>query len=376
MDEDTFIKLINIYDIDYDKIPGSNFSLKNLNLHSSLQPAPAKATLFQTAPAKATREEIQLPSQTLQPVPEKATQLKAKRQSTITTSSSQYHTKNLAVDNSAIHSDFNTHFGNDYKDIKLITTDKLNEEIPLKDVLTENRLDLKKTVPSRTDILSILRTYKYITVTNKDEKFIHSNDGKSELNRIEIMMKLRYVLHGIQIPEIYRARILGNVVSQKTVIPGKGFKRTRIIGKGIDNRKYFDKVYIDVKRLENNVLFCKYINSNTNINGLKQQTISNDCKDVIKDIINDRFNNKIYNLLNNNDRRIIKSFVKVFKYDLGIQDKNDDDMQEQFNVLLGEYEAGNNNPDIKNKLKQYIRIAIRDNLINYKDGLALLIELN
>ena len=85
---------------------------------------------------------------------------------------------------------------------------------------------------------------------------------------------------------------------------------------------------------------------------IKEHKTKIDSDMFIKDIINDRFNNKIYNLLNNNDRRIVKSFVKIFKYDLGIQDKNDDSMQEQFNILLGEYEAGNNNPEIIKKIEQ------------------------
>ena len=45
-------------------------------------------------------------------------------------------------------------------------------------------------------------------------------------------------------------------------------------------RAYYDKVYIDKKKLQQNILFCKYIHNNTNIPRLKSQTISNDLKDL------------------------------------------------------------------------------------------------
>ena len=143
------------------------------------------------------------------------------------------------------------------------------------------------------------------------------------------------------------------------------------------NRKYFDKVYIDMDKLKSNILFCKYIKNNTNIPRLKTQTIDNDTKDVITDIISDRFNIKVYNQLNDHNKQVVSNFVRYFKYDIGVDNSNENnEFNKQFQILIGSYYAGNDSPEVKNQLKRYIRKAMSESLITTKEGLNLLYELN
>jgi ribosome biogenesis protein Nip4 len=109
---------------------------------------------------------------------------------------------------------------------------------------------------------------------------------------------------------------------------------------------------------------------------LRTQNITNDLKDVIMNIINNKFNQKEYNLLTSKDKQIVKAFVKIFKYDLTIHDDEDIKFSNDFNVLLGEYEAGNDNEEIKKNLKKFVKIAMIKKLITNREGMELLFDLS
>ena len=142
------------------------------------------------------------------------------------------------------------------------------------------------------------------------------------------------------------------------------------------SRKYYDKLYIDMDKLKKNILFCKYISSNTTIPKLKTQFIDNDTKDVINDIINEKYNKKVYAHLSDQNRRIVRNFVKAFKFDVEFDDNENDDFTKQFKILIGAYYSGNDSQEIKTKLKQYVRQAIVEDVITMKEGLNLLYELS
>jgi hypothetical protein len=57
--------------------------------------------------------------------------------------------------------------------------------------------------------------------------------------------------------------------------------------------------------------------------------------------------------------------------------KNDDEeFNEKFQILLGEYNAGNNSEILRNQLKQYIIHAMRLNLIPRNVGNSMLLEVS
>lgn len=184
--------------------------------------------------------------------------------------------------------------------------------------------------------------------------------------------------------EIPQEEVQGNGLRFK-----KHLKKPKIYGRGMSvetqtnsqtsrykkDRKYFDKIYIDLGKLKKNILFCKYIINNSNIPKLKTQTIDNDCKEVILDIIGDKFSERIYNRLDDKNKRIVRNFIRAFKFDLNVNDNEDDEFNKQFQILLGSYYSGNDSPEIRTQLKRYVRQAIAENLISQKESLSLLYEL-
>ena len=62
-------------------------------------------------------------------------------------------------------------------------------------------------------------------------------------------------------------------------------------------------------------------------------------------------------------------------YDLDIMDKEGDDNNKQFQLLLGQFQAGNNNPETIKKLRKMIMWAINEKRITKTDGFNYLIQL-
>jgi hypothetical protein len=142
-------------------------------------------------------------------------------------------------------------------------------------------------------------------------------------------------------------------------------------------RLYYNKIYIDLNKLKENILFCKYISNNTNIPKLKTQHISNDLKDLIDDVLNDRYNKKLYETLTDSDKTIFKMFNKMFKFKLDVPDATEEtEFREKFKILVGSYYSGNNSEELKTELKKYVRLGVSQGLISQRDGFSLMFELN
>ena len=164
----------------------------------------------------------------------------------------------------------------------------------------------------------------------------------------------------------------------RNVIVGRGLEPTENepTKKRLESRKYYDKIYIDLDKLSKGILYCKYISHDQPITSLRTQKISKEARDMIKDIIADKYNIRVFKLLNRNDKRLVRTFADKFNYSLDMGDDEDEELQKQFEVLLGQYEAGNNDEKLKAKLRSYVRIAIKEDLIPYKEALGLLVELS
>ena len=149
----------------------------------------------------------------------------------------------------------------------------------------------------------------------------------------------------------------------------------RSIITGIDIGTYHIKVVICDTSEKNEKGFPKILSiGSAESRGLRHGYVVN-IQDVVESIINDKFSNKLFNQLNTNDKLLIKTFIHIFKIDIPIDDKENKEFQTQFQIVLGEYEAGNNSTEIKTALKRYIRIALKNGLISQKEGLNYLYEL-
>ena len=72
----------------------------------------------------------------------------------------------------------------------------------------------------------------------------------------------------------------------------------------------------------------------------------------------------------------MKRIIQVLKLDINIHDKEDEDFQKNYEILLGEFNAGNNSPQIKNGLKKYILEGIQENKIPKHQAMMLLYQLS
>jgi hypothetical protein len=218
----------------------------------------------------------------------------------------------------------------------------------------------------------------------KQLKTVTGSGFKIKKYSVKSVKPLKSKGKGLKQPIMKKSVKVVNLKPKKMIIKGGGKtdslndSETKVQSKIkiSDGRKYYDKVYIDMRRLVKNQLFCKYIKGNIMIPNLRTQNISNDLKDVIMNIINNKFNQKEYNLLTSKDKQIVKVFVKIFKYDLTIHDDEDIKFSNDFNVLLGEYEAGNDNIEIKKSLKKFVKIAMIKKLITNREGMELLFDLS
>ena len=109
---------------------------------------------------------------------------------------------------------------------------------------------------------------------------------------------------------------------------------------------------------------------------MKAQHISNDVKEVITDLIYDRFDNRLFEKLPEGDRRLVKRVIKAFSLDVGLKDNTEEEYRRQFEVVLGEFQAGNNSPLIKNKLKQFVIESLESGFITRRQSWQILFELS
>jgi len=164
-------------------------------------------------------------------------------------------------------------------------------------------------------------------------------------------------------------------------VKGFGLKkqnRRRIVGRGASDedtepevdvtRKEFNGKFIDLRKLKDNILTIKYCKTNAYVPTVKAQHISNDVKEVITDLISDKFDNRLFEKLPEGDRRLVKRVIKAFSLNIDIKDVTEEEYKKQFNVILGQFQAGNNSPLIKNKLKQYVIESMESGFLTRRES--------
>ena len=137
-----------------------------------------------------------------------------------------------------------------------------------------------------------------------------------------------------------------------------------------------DKFYVDLKKLDNNILSVKYTKNNAGIPNFKVQDISNDVKDLVEDVICDRYDDRLFKKLGEKDRRIFQRFVRAVKIDLNVKDDDDKLRQQRYEILVGEFQSGNNSPENKNELKKYIVEALAEGKISRSNAYLILYQLS
>jgi len=177
--------------------------------------------------------------------------------------------------------------------------------------------------------------------------------------------------------------------SDKEVKVSKGgFIHTRIkVGKGIEVEeqprfKTFGKYIIHIPHLINdNVLNVKYP-SGGSIPSIKPVQVEDNFKEFIIDMLDTgRMSEKHFNTLTKPEQQ---HFIKIAKganlmNKLGIKSNADEDEHKEiqrFELLKGEYDAGNNNANLVKELRALLIKFMRGGKINKKQGMDFLMELS
>ena len=156
------------------------------------------------------------------------------------------------------------------------------------------------------------------------------------------------------------------------LIMGCGNRKSSVNRCSLNNGKY----YIDMHKLRANMLSVKYSSSDNNLSSLPVQRISNALKNAIEDVTLNAFNDSKFKSLSEGDRRLLKRVAKLTKMEVELSGDDDDEFQRKYEILLGEYNSGNNSPIIKAELKQYVVEAMNEGLIPRTQGLYIIYQLS
>ena len=163
----------------------------------------------------------------------------------------------------------------------------------------------------------------------------------------------------------------------------KGYNKTNHLrfiingtGSGLLKKKEkyirLNKFMVDLPSLENkNIINLKYVSNQKIHPKFPRQKISNKLRDIIRILIVDgEFSKDEFELLSKDDQIIFYNFTDYAHIDVGLQNSND--IQNEYDILLGEFKSGNKNEVIRNKLKSLISSAINNKDIPLKQGILLL----
>ena len=135
------------------------------------------------------------------------------------------------------------------------------------------------------------------------------------------------------------------------------------------------KYFIDTHKLNNNVLEIRY-NKNRHLTNVKSQVIGNGVKQIIHNILNnDSLNEKDYHVLTEHEKHLIRTILNMLEKS-HLLSNADEQFNDKFQILLGEWNAGNNSEMLRNQLKQYIIHAMKLNMIGRQAGQQMLIEMS
>ena len=146
--------------------------------------------------------------------------------------------------------------------------------------------------------------------------------------------------------------------------------------KSIQNRHYIGKFYIEKHKLKDNLLSVKYSKNEVPPSQLRPRSISTALRGFIEDVIADKYNERVYHMLEDDDKRLFKKFVKVLKLPIDTYDDLDKEYQKNYELLKGQFMSGNNSPEIKSQLRKYIVEGMNEGKLNRSESMFLLYQLS
>lgn len=132
--------------------------------------------------------------------------------------------------------------------------------------------------------------------------------------------------------------------------------------KSSENYKEFGKFMINLKLLYENILLVKYKKSYAPVPELKRHAISDDFKDELFYIFDTgKIDYEKLRELSDEENNLFKKLIMksglfdVLKYNDNLTREKVDDILEEYDILKGEIEADNNNPELLKRCKIVIK---------------------
>jgi hypothetical protein len=165
---------------------------------------------------------------------------------------------------------------------------------------------------------------------------------------------------------------------------GSGIKKKIRYGKGMaeklikcnPNEHDLGKFFLDKAKLENNILALKYKSTRNTHPNLRLQRISTDVKDVIMDIIKGEYDDRLFRKLKPVEKQLINNLVRICHMPIELDPNETKRFQQQYELLLGEFRSGNDNKELKAKLKEYILYGLNEGKIRKHEAYDTLYELS
>jgi hypothetical protein len=191
-------------------------------------------------------------------------------------------------------------------------------------------------------------------------------DAKAQ---VELKDTKFHALSNIQIIELIDEILIATVGDMTTLPETK-------VGHGLkpSEKQIHKKYFIDTHKLNNNILEVRY-NKNRHLTNVKTQVIGHGVKNIIHSIINnDDMNQNEYHVLTEQEKHLIRTILHMLDK-AHLLSNADEAFSERFQILLSEYNAGNNSEILRNQIKQYILHAMKLNMIGRQAGQQMIIEM-
>ena len=137
--------------------------------------------------------------------------------------------------------------------------------------------------------------------------------------------------------------------------------------------------YVEKHKLnDENILSVKYSKTDAPVQKLKSIRITDELKQIINDVLDNSYNKRLYDKLDMNDKRIFNQFIHVVRLqdEIPIDNHIDEDFLKNYQVLLGQFQSGNNAPEIKEGLKKHVLQGLGLGNINKGEAYFLLYQLS
>jgi hypothetical protein len=133
---------------------------------------------------------------------------------------------------------------------------------------------------------------------------------------------------------------------------------------------------IDLKQLSKNILALKYSKTGNSVPSFQPIKISNELKTIVRNIQeSNTYEKEEVKDLSVLEKRILRRLIHHLKLPSMSNNELDENYVRDFQICLGSFEAGNDSQILKDKLKEYVKVAIHEGVITGLMGRNILLKL-